>query len=259
MRKGLIAALLWLGMLAGCNSEPVYQGVSFIAYNYTPWNIRSISVKGKGDGVASTMQVSPGGGEGSVTCCFTLKGTEFSVDWRGVDAELLRKHLHDGKADSLYFDRQGAISFPAAEIPAGDGPLYLELHIYPDEHMELALSRKLLGQTRIPIVDTVDWLWREHRASLGAYRSDAELLRATAKVLQSAWKKYRIEDKQDLRQYMLLYFTVASNFDSDAQVKAILDKPGRAPGDFAREVAALPQAKLEQIKAMGTPPGDKNV
>ncbi|MNS27346.1 hypothetical protein D3C72_592930 [compost metagenome] len=58
---------------------------------------------------------------------------------------------------------------------------------------------------------------------------------------------------------MLLYFTVASNFDSDAQVKAILDKPGRAPGDFAREVAALPQAKLEQIKAMGTPPGDKNV
>lgn len=160
MRKGLIAALLWLGMLAGCNSEPVYQGVSFIAYNYTPWNIRSISVKDKGDGVASTMQVSPGGGEGSVTCCFTLKGTEFTVDWRGVDAELLRKHLHDGKADSLYFDRHGAINFPAAEIPAGDGPLYLELHIYPDEHMELALSRKLLGQTRIPIVDTVDWLWR---------------------------------------------------------------------------------------------------
>ncbi len=90
----------------------------------------------------------------------------------------------------------------------------------------------------------------EHRASLGAYRSDAELLRATAKVLQSAWKKY-VEDKQDLRQYMLLYFTVASNFDSDAQVN-----PGQAgprAGDFAREVAALPQAKLEQIKAMGTP------
>ncbi|MDX3986550.1 MAG: hypothetical protein QHC88_14950 [Achromobacter sp.] len=259
MRKGLIAALLWLGMLAGCNSEPVYQGVSFIAYNYTQWNIRSISVKDKGEGVASTMQVSPGGGEGSVTCCFTLKGTDFTVDWRGVDAELLRKHLHDGKADSLYFDRQGAIKFPAAEIPAGEGPLYLELHIYPDEHMELALSRKLLGQTRIPIVDTVDWLWREHRASLGAYRSDAELLRATAKALQPAWKKYRIEDKQDLRQYMLLYFTVASNFDSDPQVKAILDKPGRAPGDFARDVSALPPAKLEQIKAMGTPAGDKHV
>ncbi|TRM51953.1 DUF3304 domain-containing protein [Achromobacter sp. LC458] len=259
MRKGLIAALLWLGMLAGCNSEPVYQGVSFIAYNYTPWNIRGISVKDKGEGVASTMQVSPGGGEGSVTCCFTLKGTDFTVDWRGVDAELLRKHLHDGKADSLYFDRQGSIKFPAAEIPAGEGPLYLELHIYPDEHMELALSRKLLGQTRIPIVDTVDWLWREHRAALGAYRSDAELLRATAKALQPAWKKYRIEDKQDLRQYMLLYFTVASNFDSDPQVKAILDKPGRAPGDFARDVAALPPVKLEQIKAMGTPAGDKHV
>ena len=78
-------------------------------------------------------------------------------------------------------------------------------------------------------------------------------------MLQSAWKKYRIEDKQDLRQYMLLYFTVASNFDSDPQVKAILEKPGRAPGDFGRAVAALPVATLEQIKATGTPPGDKNV
>jgi hypothetical protein len=58
---------------------------------------------------------------------------------------------------------------------------------------------------------------------------------------------------------MLLYFTVASNFDNDPQVKAILEKTGRAPGDFAREVAALPQTKLDQIKKTGTPPGDKNV
>ncbi|MNW04450.1 hypothetical protein D3C71_2005400 [compost metagenome] len=57
---------------------------------------------------------------------------------------------------------------------------------------------------------------------------------------------------------MRLYFTVASNFDSDAQMKAILERPGRAPGDFAQEVAALPQAKLDQIKKTGTPPGDKN-
>jgi len=42
-------------------------------------------------------------------------------------------------------------------------------------------------------------------------------------------------------------------------VKAILEKPGRAPGDFGRAVAALPVATLEQIKATGTPPGDKNV
>ncbi|MNX28442.1 hypothetical protein D3C86_585500 [compost metagenome] len=240
MRKALIAALMWLGLLAGCNGEPVYRNVSFVAYNYTPWNIRTLSVKDGQGGVASTMQVSPGGGEGSVGCCYTLKGTEFKVDWRGVDGELLRKHLHDGKADALYFDRQGVISFPAAEVPPGDGPLYLELHIYPDEHMEMALSRKLLGQTRIPIVDTVDWLWREHRASLGGYRSDAELLRAVARALEPAWTKYRIQDKQDLRQYMLLYFTVAPDFDSDAQVKSMLEKPGRAPGDFAKAVAALP-------------------
>ncbi|GAA5236436.1 DUF3304 domain-containing protein [Verticiella sediminum] len=259
MRNGLIAALMWLGMLAGCNSEPAYRGVGFIAYNYTPWNIQSINVKDEQGAAASTMQVSPGGGEGSVTCCFTLKGTEFAVEWRGVDGELLRKHLHDGKADSLFFDRHGAVSFPATQIPPGDGPLYLELHIYPDEHMEMALSRKLLGQTRIPIVDTVDWLWRDHRASLGDYRSNAELLRVTAKVLKSAWTKYRIEDGQDLRQYMLLYFTVASDFDSDAQVKAMLERSGRAPGDFAREVAGLPQAKLDQIRKTGAPPGDKNV
>lgn len=42
MRKGLIGVLIWLGLLAGCNGEPTYQGVSFVAYNYTPWELSSV-------------------------------------------------------------------------------------------------------------------------------------------------------------------------------------------------------------------------
>ena len=44
MRKGLIVLFMWLGLLAGCNSEPSYQGLSFVAYNYTPWDLSLIHI-----------------------------------------------------------------------------------------------------------------------------------------------------------------------------------------------------------------------
>ena len=44
MRKGLVILLMWLGMLAGCNGEPSYQGFTFVAFNYTPWDIDTIRI-----------------------------------------------------------------------------------------------------------------------------------------------------------------------------------------------------------------------
>ncbi|AOU93278.1 uncharacterized protein AruCF_2387 [Achromobacter ruhlandii] len=61
-----------------------------------------------------------------------------------------------------------------------------------------------------------------------------------------------------MRQYMRLYFTVASDFDTDPEIAALLSQPGRQPGDFAKAVAALPVATIARLKAQGTPPGDKN-
>ncbi|CUJ57285.1 DUF3304 domain-containing protein [Achromobacter sp. 2789STDY5608621] len=258
MRKGLFVLMMWLGLLAGCNGEPSYQGLSFVAYNYTPWDLDRIQITDAHGGKAATGAIGAGGGEGSVTCCYSLKGTDFKVEWRGADGEKVREHMFDGKLDEVMFNKQTPVHFPATDVPPGEGPLYLELHIYPDEHMELALSRKLLGQVRLPIVEVTRWLYAQHRDALGDYRSSAEVRRVVARVTKTAWTRYRIEDGQDLQQYMFLYFTVASNFDADADIAALLAKPGRQPGDFAKAVRQLPADKIAHLKATGAKPGAKN-
>ncbi|MNX40978.1 hypothetical protein D3C86_713710 [compost metagenome] len=258
MRRAWIGVLCCVGLLAGCKAEPTYRGVSVITYNYTPWDLELVQIIDASGSVAGTGMVPSGGGEGSVSCCYTLSGTDFTVKWRGGDADLMRKHMVDGKFDEVMFSKETTLHFPAANMPPGDGPAILELHIYPDEHMELALSRKLFGQVRIPIVGTTRWLYQNHRDALNDYRSIHEVRYVLAKVAKQAWTKYKIEDAQDMRQYMRLYFTVASNFDANPHVKEILSKPGRAPGDFARAITELPPTTIDQIKAAGSPPGDKN-
>jgi len=259
MRKGLIGILMWLGLLTGCHAEPTYQGVSVVTYNYTPWDLELVQIVDASGGVAATGMVPSGGGEGSVSCCYTLKGTEFVVKWKGGDADLMRKHMYDGKFDEVLFSKETKVAFPPAKIPPGDGPAILELHIYPDEHMEMAISRQLLGQVRIPIVETTRWLYKNHKEDLVNYRSIHELRYVLAKVTKRAWTRYRIENEGDMQGYMYLYFVVASNFDNDPDVASVLQNLNRKPGDFGRFVAALSKEKIEQLKSKGTPPGDKNV
>ncbi|MGE8672221.1 MAG: hypothetical protein ACN6PB_04205 [Achromobacter kerstersii] len=259
MRKGLIGVLIWLGLLAGCNGEPTYSGVSFITYNYTPWNLEPVRLSDASGNVASSSTLVAGGGAGSVSCCYTFRGTDFIVKWSGGDPVLLRKHLFDDKFDEMMFKKETAVHFPDTKIPEGDGTLILELHIYPDEHMELALSRNLAGQVRIPIVETTRWLYGKYRTELVGYEHATELKNVLAKVTKQAWMRYRIEDAEDMRGYMYLYFIVASDFDQNAEISAILKDPNRKPGDFGRAVAALPEEKIAEIKASGKPPGEKNV
>ena len=257
MLKGLISVLLWLGLLAGCNSEPVYQGVSVVTYNYTPWDLTSVRIADAFGGVAGSGMIRSGGGEGSVSCCHTLKGTDFTVKWKGGDADLMRKHMFDGKFEDVIFTKEAKVHLPPQESPSGEGPVILELHIYPDEHMELALSRKLLGQVRIPIPDTTRWLYEHHREELTNYEDIHELRYVLAKIAKQAWVRYRIEDAEDMKAYMYLYFIVASDFDMDAQMAALLNDPARTPGAFGRAVMSLPTEKLVQLKASGAPPGIK--
>jgi hypothetical protein len=259
MRKGLIGVLIWLGLLAGCNGEPTYAGVSFVTYNYTPWNLEPVSLSDASGNVASSSTLIPGGGAGSFSCCSSFKGTDFTVKWSGGDPDLLRKHLFDGKFDEVKFKKETSVHFPATAVPAGDGTLILELHIYPDEHMELALSRQMSGQVRIPIVETTRWLYRKYRNELVGYEHSDQLNDVLSEVTKQAWMRYRIEDAEDMRGYMYLYFIVASDFDKNVEVAKILKDPNRKPGDFGLAVAALSEEKIAQIKASGKPPGEKNV
>ncbi|MEN4921544.1 hypothetical protein ABE485_22955 [Achromobacter spanius] len=259
MRKALIGILMWVGLVTGCNADATYEGVSVITYNYTPWDLTSVRIADGFGGVAGSGMIRSGGGEGSVSCCYTLKGTDFTVKWKGGDADLMRKHMFDGKFDDVIFTKEAKVHLPPQESPPGDGPVILELHIYPDEHMELALSRKLLGQVRIPIPDTTRWLYEHHREELTNYEDIHELRYVLAKIAKQAWVRYRIEDAEDMKAYMYLYFTVASNFDADTEIAALLNDPKREPGDFGRAVTSFSKEKIAQLKAGGTPPGDKNV
>ncbi|SEJ83945.1 DUF3304 domain-containing protein [Achromobacter sp. NFACC18-2] len=259
MRKALVGVLLCLGLVAGCKAEPTYQGVSVVTYNYTPWDLTSVRIADAFGGVAGSGMIRSGGGEGSVSCCYTLKGTDFTVKWKGGDADLMRKHMFDGKFDEVIFAKETTVHLPSQDAPPGDGPVILELHIYPDELMELALSRQLLGQVRIPIPDTTRWLYEHHRKELAGYEDIHELRYVLAKVAKQAWVRYRIQDAEDMRGYMYLYFVVASDFDTDPDITALLKDPNRKPGDFGRAVFKLSKDRLAQIKAAGTAPGDKNV
>ena len=259
VRKRLIGMLIGPCILAGCNAEPTYSGVSLITYNYTPWNLEPVRLSDTSGNVASSSTLAPGGGAGRVSCCYTFKGTEFTVKWSGGDPDLLRKNLYEGKFDEGKFKKETSIHFPATKIPGGDGTLILELHIYPDEHMELGLSRQLAGRVRIPIVDTTRWLYEEYRNELVGYEHATQLKHVLAKVAKRAWMQYRIEGAEDMRGYMYLYFVVASDFDKDAEIAALLNDSTRKPGDFGRAVAALSAEKLARMKASGAPSGDKNV
>jgi len=259
MRRRAMAVAMWLALAAGCNGEPVYRGVSFVTYNYTPWNLEPVQLRDAAGKVASSSTLTPGGGEGSVSCCYTFSGTDFTVKWSGGDPELLRKHLFDDRFDDFIFKQEAVVNFPVTNLPDGDAPLYLELHIYPDEHMEIALSRNLKGQVRIPIVDTTRWLYEKYGAELTGYDNATQLKHALAKVTKQAWMRYRIEDAEDMRAYMYLYFVVTSDFDKDAQISTVLKDSSRKPGDFGKAVAALSKEKLAQLKASGSTPGDKGV
>lgn len=258
MRRALAGSLLWLGLVTGCNAEPIYQGVSFITYNYTPWNLEPVRISDASGRVASSSTLPSGGGEGSVSCCYTFSGTEFKVKWSGGDPDLLRKHLFDDKFEDMLFKKETTVHFPATKVPEGDGSLILELHIYPDEHMELALSRELKGQVRIPIVDTTRWLYGKYRDELVGYKSAGYLANDVAKVTKQAWMSYQLEDAQDLRAYMYLHFVVAPDFDKDAEIAALLNNPGRTPGAFGAAVMSLSAEKLAQLKASGAA-RDKNL
>lgn len=259
MRRVAVGALLGLGLLTGCNGEPVYSGVSLVAYNYTPWNLEPVRLSDAFGNVAGSSTLIPGGGGGSVSCCYTFRGTDFTVKWSGGDPDLLRKHLFDDKFDEVLFKKETSVHFPAAKPPDGDGTLVLELHIYPDEHMELALSRNFGRHARIPIVETTRWLYGKYRNELVDYEHSAQVNQVLSKVAKRAWMRYRIEDAADMRAYMYLYFIVASDFDKDAEMASMLKVPNRKPGDFGREVGKLSKEKIAQMKATGAPPGDKNV
>ncbi|MCC3263555.1 hypothetical protein LLE87_35875, partial [Paenibacillus polymyxa] len=83
----------------------------------------------------------------------------------------------------------------------------------------------------IPIVETTRWLYGKYGAELTGYENATQLKHVLAKVTRQAWTRYRIEEAEDMRGYMYLYFVVASDFDKQAEIAKLLKDPNRKPGD----------------------------
>jgi hypothetical protein len=77
--------------ISGCDafsSEPTYGGLSVEGLNYTPFNLPRFVIRDKyGNRAGGGGDLMPGGGGGSLSCCYKLKGTEFTIDWDVYDAD----------------------------------------------------------------------------------------------------------------------------------------------------------------------------
>lgn len=156
MRRHVIAALVLGGLLTGCNGEPSYQGFSFVAYNYTPWDLDAVQITDSESRSAGTGSIGPGGGEGTVTCCFTLRGTDFAVKWSGLDGEEAIRHLYDGKMDELFFHKEARVHFPASDLPPGTRRCTWSCISIPTSTSKSRLAESCLGKRGFRLLKRLD-------------------------------------------------------------------------------------------------------
>src|ERR1700684_3563286 len=85
------ALLLSLTFITGCDefsSVPTYGGLSTEGFNYTPYNLDRFVITDKyGNKAGGGGDLMPGSGQGSLSCCYKLKGTDFTVKWDVYDQD----------------------------------------------------------------------------------------------------------------------------------------------------------------------------
>jgi hypothetical protein len=85
-------------LAAGCDvfsSEPTYGGLSIEGFNYTLYNLSRFVVYDKyGNTASGGGDLMPGSGQGSLSCCYMLKGADFTVKWDVYDVDDALKNLY---------------------------------------------------------------------------------------------------------------------------------------------------------------------
>ena len=133
----LLAALLCLFslLLGACNSEDT-RSVTLVGYNYTERPIYTFSVNGVGG-----SNIFVGGGGASFSCCTDITvGQPVEIKWLYDTTE--KQYLAGLREEK----RSTTVIVPPPTVPEAE---YLEVHFYPDHHVELALV-KFPGDRRIP-------------------------------------------------------------------------------------------------------------
>ena len=117
--------------------------LTIMGFNYTDKNINAFSVDGNGGGNLSVSSASGGGG-GSVCCAPYTAGDPaptISVRWQFDACTYDIWHDEDGKEFSNIFSIYKTVAVKAASVSTH--PRYLEIHIFPDGHVEAAITGEL--------------------------------------------------------------------------------------------------------------------
>ena len=132
-----LACLLGLLLLGACNSQDT-RSVTVIGYNYTERPIYTFSVNGVG---ASNLFAKQKYGGGKDSCCIDITvGQPVEIKWLYDTTE--KQYLAGLREEN----RSTTVIVPPPTVPEAE---YLEVHFYPDHHVELALV-KFPGDRRIP-------------------------------------------------------------------------------------------------------------
>jgi hypothetical protein len=249
-----LAILRWLLplLLAGCDafsSTPTYGGLSLAGFNYTPYNLTRFVIRDEfGNTAGGGGDLQPGSGEGSLSCCYKLKGTDFTVEWAVYDADEAIKAI-DAKQKIQLIHKTTRVHLAPTKLAGGVGERVLGLHFYPDDHVQFEFRNDLRG-TRIEYADVWDWLRKRHTKLIDpAGEDDSVILRRTARLAAAGWVKYGFTATVDLQQYV--YLTLLNpQFDTHPTIERILAETRGKPGAFGAAMEQLPSAVLQDLKRM---------
>ena len=122
-----LACLLGLLLLGACNSEDT-RSVTVIGYNYTERPIYTFSVNGVGG-----SNIFVGGGGAKMSCCTEITvGQPVEIKWLYDTTE--KQYLAGLREEK----RSTTVIVPPPTVPEAE---YLEVHFYPDHHVELYLVK----------------------------------------------------------------------------------------------------------------------
>ncbi|RQU81035.1 DUF3304 domain-containing protein [Burkholderia cenocepacia] len=249
MIKRVVVFLAAALTLAGCDafsSEPTYRGVSIMGLNYTPFNLSEFTIRDKyGNRAGGGGDLPPSAGAGSLTCCYKLKGTEFTVEWEIYDQD---EFMKDPYAPIKKIHKTTEVKFPPTKVKGGAGEDVLAVHFYPDDHIEFEI-RNDMGGTRIDYTEVDDWLQTKYGRAANPDDDDMFVAyRRTARIAAQGWLKYRLTDTVDLEQYVYYRQLVNSKFDEHPVVQRILKETKGKPGAFGAAMLSLPDTVVQEIK-----------
>ncbi|WP_042273109.1 DUF3304 domain-containing protein [Paraburkholderia heleia] len=247
--KRMMLLVLAVMAFAGCDafsSEPTYSGVSVEGMNYTPFNLSDFTIHDKyGNTASGGGDLMPSAGAGSLSCCYTLKGTDFTVDWEVYDQD---EFMKDPYAPIKKIHKTTPVHFPKEKISGGAGEVVLAVHFYPDDHIEFEFRHDMSG-TRIDYTAVDYWFQTKYgKAANPDGLDDASAYRRTARVASQGWLKYHLTDSVDLEQYVYYTLLVNPKFDEHPAVQRVLEETKGKPGAFGGAMQKLPDPVIREIR-----------